>query len=88
MNADGTAPRPLSSFPNSLHPTWSPDGRSIAFDADVDGDGWQELAVTDASGDSQRPVYEPGLNKTASAGCWAPDKSAIGFAEIMVELQS
>ena len=44
MNADGSNPHPITAgWPYLSHPVWSPDGSWIAFDADLDGDGWNEL---------------------------------------------
>ena len=35
INSDGTAPQPLESRPTPSWPTWSPDGKKIAFIADM-----------------------------------------------------
>ncbi|RMF40509.1 MAG: carboxypeptidase regulatory-like domain-containing protein, partial [Anaerolineae bacterium] len=44
MNQDGSNPHPLSSPLRYVnHLSWSPDGASLYFDYDSNGDGWQDL---------------------------------------------
>ena len=50
MNADGTDSMALTNDPNADDPAWSPDGSQSAFDADADGDGYEELWVMNADG--------------------------------------
>ena len=88
MNRDGSEQRRLNSIPYSLHPFWSPDQRRIGFDADVDSDGWQELAIMNANGSGQRMVYDPGPEATVFAGSWSPDGRMLGFTEIAVEFRN
>ena len=82
MNTDAGGLRKLTTYPNSLHPTWSPDGAYIGFDADVDGDGWQEVAVINVDGSEQKEIYDPGSSATAYAGSWSPDTRFLGIIDI------
>lgn len=53
MNADGSEPTRLTTSPEGeLHPTWSPDGRHIAFVSTRDG-GKHEIYVMAADGSGQ-----------------------------------
>jgi TolB protein len=60
MNADGSDIRPLTSTPdiNELDPSWSPDGRQIAFYRRPEGRGdeFGEVWVMNADGSGQRRV--------------------------------
>ncbi|MXZ09561.1 MAG: hypothetical protein F4Y79_08975, partial [Gemmatimonadetes bacterium] len=48
MNADGSNQRNLTNrSDNDGHPTWSPDGRSIAFHSWLDDDAQVEIYVMD-----------------------------------------
>jgi dipeptidyl aminopeptidase/acylaminoacyl peptidase len=51
------------------HPTWSPDGSSIAFTAERPG--WHELFVIAADGTGERQVTDAGHNHSELA--WHPD---------------
>ncbi len=73
MNADGSDPIQLSGQPYSEGPTWSPDGTRIAYDADGDGDGWQDLWIMNADGSEQKETYRPGSTINAWVGSWSPD---------------
>ena len=72
INSDGTAPQPIKSRPNSNRPTWSPDGKKIAFTADVH----THVYVMDADGRNLERVV-PVHFKARPA--WSPDGKKIAF---------
>ena len=82
MNADGTGRRNLTADTNlrrNWGPSWSPDGRKIAFDSllhffpaasrsdifVITADGKELEQLTDGPGDSISPVYSPDGTKIA-----------------------
>lgn len=75
MNADGSDPRRLAGpFRFLQHPVWSPNGQYIAFDCDIDGDYWNEIAVVAADGTSFHEVYEAIEDLVDQwMGDWSPD---------------
>ena len=81
MEAGGGAERRLthrgasadSSRDYARHPSWSPDGRRIAFDSDRDGN--EEVYVVDADGSRPtRVTNHPGSDNHAS---WTPDGTSL-----------
>jgi Tol biopolymer transport system component len=73
-NADGSSPRPLTLSTNATAPTWSPNGKRIAFtrgDAIVvaNPDGSNERVIT------SRPVSWPYV----TGFVWSPDSKLIAF---------
>ncbi len=79
INSDGTELQQLTSTTAAEdHPDWSPDGKSILFDADYDGDGYYEIYIMDATGgDPQRLTHNRANEQFAD---WSPDGSRIAFA--------
>jgi Tol biopolymer transport system component len=54
-----TRPAPfLTRVPNNVAPAWSPDGTSIAFLSDRDGEGQWHIYVMSASGANQRKLLD------------------------------
>lgn len=82
MNADGSNPQPLSTQPNAYDPVWSPDGTRIAYDADGNGDGWDELWLMNADGSDQHFLYHPGSTTVAWPRSWSADGRYVGFSQI------
>ncbi len=75
--ADATGIRPL--FPDLAsqqhHGRWSPDGSSIAFLSDTDGNSIPRLLVADPSGASI--ITTPAIPAVIEAVHWSPDGRAI-----------
>ena len=75
INADGTAPQPLKSRPNPNWPAWSPDGKKIAFIADVPS----QLFLMDADGRNlERLRWHFPLRARPA---WHPDGQKIVFTK-------
>jgi TolB protein len=81
-NADGSNPSMLSGQNYSSHPKWSPDGSQIAYDADGDGNGWQELWLMNVDGSNQHNVMAGYINTDYWAGSWSPNGRYIAYTHI------
>jgi len=72
MNADGTGTRRLTSTKeNDSHPTWSPDGKQIAFERSGD------IFVMGSDGSAARPISD--LDAEESEPAWSPDGEWIAY---------
>ena len=79
MNADGSGQTRLTdSTAFDGHPSWSRDGRRIAFSSGRDGNGDVEIYVMNADGSGQtRLTNNPAFDWSPS---WSPDGRHIAFA--------
>jgi TolB protein len=77
VDADGTGLRRLTTDPaHDFDPSWSPDGRRIAFRSDRDGNN--EIYVMDADGSHQTNLTKtPDEDEWGPA--WSPDGTGIAF---------
>jgi Tol biopolymer transport system component len=79
MNADGTGERRLTNLDGlEGHADWSPDGQSIAFHADRNADGKNEIYVAPVDGGETRLVLGDAFDNTAPD--WSPDGMSIAFS--------
>ncbi len=60
------------------HPSWSPDGKTVAYATDVDGE--QEIAIRPADGGAEKIVthFQTGFFYTPM---WSPDGKRLAFAD-------
>jgi len=77
VNADGSNLRNLTSHSSfDIFPSWSPDGKKIAFVSFRDGNG--EIYVMNADGSNQHNLTNrPDIQ--ALFPCWSPDGTKIAF---------
>lgn len=88
VNTDGTNlvrltrdtnPSSSTYFQNKT-PTWSPDGRQIAFASwDQNGEGANTIEVMNADGSNRRQIVHYGYQETIKGVSWSPDGSKILF---------
>ncbi len=77
MEANGKNQKNLTnSKAMDLNPTWSPDGKHIAFSSNRNGNN--EIYVMDADGKNQRNLTKSKANNVGPT--WSPDGKQIAFA--------
>ena len=77
MDADGRNPHNLTNHPEEdLYPSWSPDGKQIAFTSERDGNF--EIYVMDADGSNPKNLTNNPLNDWQPS--WSPDGERIVFS--------
>lgn len=78
MRPDGMQPERLTDGPShDGEPAYSPDGRTIAFVSDRDGEG-RRLYLMDADGDNVRPI-DTGVAGDHFGPAWSPDGRRLVF---------
>ncbi len=82
MNADGGGAHMVSTQASGYDPSWSPDGTKIGYDADGNGDGWQELWVMNVDGSNAHMLLNIGTNQDLWAGNWSPNGRYLSYTHI------
>ena len=82
MDADGSDQRRVTSAVYAQRPKWSLDGTQIAFDADGDGDTWQDLFLMDVNGGNKRMIYNGQSESEVMLGSWSPDQEYLTFTYV------
>jgi Tol biopolymer transport system component/DNA-binding winged helix-turn-helix (wHTH) protein len=79
----GDKPLQLTNDEDDNYPTWSPDGRQIAFERFRQSDRQKSLYVIPALGGSERRVYTVSAPKWEPCNRmdWSPDGSSLIFSE-------
>jgi TolB protein len=75
MNADGSEQRRLPHTDYGEYPSWSPDGKRIAFNSNLSGEGLMSIVDVDGS----RVVDLSGVGQGHEVA-WSPDGRSILFA--------
>src|SRR5437667_12519140 len=79
LSADGMGElRPL--FPNAFTPSWSPDGKRLAFSVERPRGRW---AVHVANTDGSHDVQLTDSNRIGGSPAWSPDGTHIAFDEFV-----
>jgi dipeptidyl aminopeptidase/acylaminoacyl peptidase len=80
----GGGARQLTTFPNRTvwELSWHPDGRSLVFEADVDGDEKRQIFLVDAAGGQPRALTDaPGVQFNLGFGDpFSPDGTRLVYA--------
>ena len=79
VGTDGGAPTRLTPGPADTSPSWSPDGRSIAF-LRAENDGPAQIWLMPAEGEPRQLTFLP---LGAGTPVWSPDGVTIAFAALV-----
>ena len=78
MNADGSSQTRLTDNPApDLYPSWSPNGRSLAFASGRDDPGIRSIYVMNADGSGQTRLTDNAAWDWAPS--WSPDGRSMAF---------
>jgi Tol biopolymer transport system component len=83
MNADGTGARQLTDGNLDEFPSWSPDGRRVAFDRQpyLGANPRSSLWIVDADGTNAHKV-DVGVNETVIEPSWSPEGERIAYSNL------
>jgi len=80
MNADGSGvTRLTNNTADDSHPSWSPDGRFIAFASNYYRDRWAPLHIYVMNADGSGVTYLADKSADGWAPSWSPDGKRIAF---------
>ena len=79
--APGASLRRLTFAGHNRYPMWSPDGRSIAFQSDREGDGAIFRQLANGSGAAER-LTKPDPGTQHEPESWSPDGKTLSFNNI------
>ena len=79
MDPDGSNLKDLTDGMYDADPSWSPDGKRIAFTSTRAGDGFRLFAM-DADGKNVTPITTEGNNNGFVYPAWSPDGKKVAYA--------
>ena len=85
MDKEGKNLRQLTDHPSDdRHPTWSPDGKQIAFISDRDGGKASAIYVMDTAGNNLRRLTNDVKFTWIDSPDWSPDGKQIVFTSMVI----